>query len=278
MTRHEILNLKVGDWLQQTVDLQSVNTNGRRLLIAKDDAKYGDTHRIVKIVSHGEERSTEPTPLLGRAPVWVQIEAVHGKSGTITSGILEGEEVWRMAPMPSGEYSPRPPTELELDHLTRAMFHSYPELYPNDSEHLFGEVKEELRGRHIAVYDRYVADGPGYAGPVLVMTWGDAATSDTFLWRNGQWDKSERADSRSMTVMFRPNEVAILEAFTRAGAATSSISISELGKTGVHANGILATIESLTAKGILYSTCGGFYRFTDLGKQFANGQIPYRSM
>jgi len=42
---------------------------------------------------------------------------------------------------------------------------------------------------HIAVFDKYVSDCPGYVGKVMMVIWGDIDITDVFIWRDNKLTK-----------------------------------------------------------------------------------------
>ncbi len=77
------------------------------------------------------------------------------------------------------DYAPRQPTDIEEHDILAAM-----------ARHTGCSI-DELGGQtYIAIFDRYITDGPGFAGPVAVIIWGagpEWVTSLKYDWEFSHW-------------------------------------------------------------------------------------------
>ena len=81
----------------------------------------------------------------------------------------------------TAEYTPRAPTEHELNELTEW------ELELG----LDKETSEELvQSAYVAVFDQYQSDGPVYAGKVMMVVWsGMPSIFNVFVWHHGKMEE-----------------------------------------------------------------------------------------
>ena len=86
--------------------------------------------------------------------------------------------------------SPRKPTKKELEELRRYLIENGEVICEE------AEVASLLQNSAIAVFDKYITDGPGYCGKVLVVVWPACPEAiQSFVWRNGKLEAEGRSES-----------------------------------------------------------------------------------
>jgi hypothetical protein len=100
-----------------------------------------------------------------------KIEKAHGEATILPSSQPTMTER-------TADQTPRLPTEQELRELTTW----YSDLGPE-----YDEAARTVQCACIAVFDRYITDGPGYAGKLMSVVWGGSPESiSVFTWDNGE--------------------------------------------------------------------------------------------
>jgi hypothetical protein len=73
-----------------------------------------------------------------------------------------------------------PTPQEKMDLLEHILVNKYKDT-PTQEER--DEEEENIDRIWICVFDDYITDGPGYAGPVMVVVWGgDPSFTETYIW------------------------------------------------------------------------------------------------
>ena len=88
-------------------------------------------------------------------------------------------------------HTPRGPNEQELQELAAYVVDKTLRSYTSDD---IGDMLMQLEDTYIAVFENYITDCPGYAGPLMVVVWGGGPEyHEVYIWQ-----RETASDSRKL--------------------------------------------------------------------------------
>ncbi len=75
---------------------------------------------------------------------------------------------------------PRVPTDTEKEELAA---YNAQRKYTNPSQEEREQERSFVEEAHIAVFDNYISDSPGYTGKVMVVVWGYPNITEVYTWK-----------------------------------------------------------------------------------------------
>ena len=83
--------------------------------------------------------------------------------------------------------TPRTPTALELDQLTRALLTGSSGGAADFDQEEFANTRKLIATAAVAVFDDYAAEMPGFVGKLLMLVWPSRPDCyEVFIWRHDQ--------------------------------------------------------------------------------------------